>query len=97
MTLDLTGIKTKAALHQLFKQELHFPDWYGVSWDAFWDSVIAIVEMPEQLTLTNWEEFAEACPRDMQLLRQVIQDYAETMAPKRIVLASPYDLSASIG
>ena len=87
MTLDLTGIRSKAALHQLFKAELQFPDWYGVSWDAFWDCIIAIVDMPMQLTLTNWDEFAQACPHDMQILRQVIRDYAETMAPKQIVLA----------
>ncbi|MFD2937616.1 barstar family protein [Spirosoma flavum] len=31
MTLDLIDIKTKMALHQLFKAELHFPHWYGIS------------------------------------------------------------------
>jgi hypothetical protein len=31
MTIDLTGIDTKAAFHLLVKRELHFPDWYGVS------------------------------------------------------------------
>jgi RNAse (barnase) inhibitor barstar len=86
MTIDLTGITSKAAIHQLFKEKLGFEEWYGPSWDAFWDSVVAIVEMPELLTLTNWEEFAQHCPRDMQILRQVMHDYAETMAPKCIVL-----------
>ncbi|WP_019947726.1 barstar family protein [Hymenobacter aerophilus] len=87
MTLDLTGITTKAAIHQLFKEQLGFEEWYGPSWDAFWDSIVAIVEMPLVLTLTNWQEFAQHCPHDMQILRQVMQDYAEEMAPKRIVLA----------
>ncbi|TGE29888.1 barstar family protein [Hymenobacter metallicola] len=87
MTLDLTGIQTKAALHQLFKQALGFPEWYGPSWDAFWDSAVAIVDMPEQLTLVHWQEFAAHCPHDMNILRRVMQDYAAEMAPKRIVLA----------
>ena len=87
MTLDLTGITSKAALHQLFKEQLGFEEWYGPSWDAFWDSVVAIVEMPPVLKLTNWEEFARCCPHDMQILRQVMQDYAETMYPKQIMLA----------
>ncbi|WP_165370577.1 barstar family protein [Hymenobacter persicinus] len=86
MTLDLTGIQTKAALHQLFKEKLGFEDWYGPSWDAFWDSIVAIVEMPQELVLTNWEEFARCCPRDMAILRQVIEDYEQEMRPKRIVL-----------
>jgi RNAse (barnase) inhibitor barstar len=86
MTIDLTGITSKAAIHQLFKEKLSFEEWYGPSWDAFWDSVVAIVEMPPVLILTNWEEFAQHCPRDMQILRQVVKDYAVEMAPKRIVL-----------
>ncbi|MFD1140912.1 barstar family protein [Larkinella insperata] len=92
MTLNLTGITSKATLHQLFKTELHFPEWYGVSWDAFWDCIVAVVEMPHVLTLTNWEEFAQQCPRDMQILRQIIHDYEETMTPKRIVLAEQTSL-----
>jgi ribonuclease inhibitor len=43
MTIDLTGIDTKAAFHQTMKSQLGFPDWYGVSWDAFWDAIIAVV------------------------------------------------------
>ncbi|QKZ13988.1 barstar family protein [Spirosoma sp. KUDC1026] len=86
MTIDLTGITTKADLHQLFKTELQFPDWYGVSWDAFWDCIVAVVEMPEQLTLTHWDEFARQCPRDMEILRLIVQDYNQTKAPKSMRL-----------
>ncbi|QIX62469.1 hypothetical protein HER32_15280 [Hymenobacter sp. BT18] len=35
MPLDLTGIASKAALHQLFKEQLGFEEWYGPGWDAF--------------------------------------------------------------
>lgn len=86
MTLDLTGIRTKTELHQLFKTELGFPDWYGVSWDAFWDCIVAVVQMPPVLTLTNWQAFAHECPRDMGILRQVVQDYNAYRAPRRLEL-----------
>jgi len=49
MLLDLRGIATKQTLHGLFKAQLGFPEWYGASWDAFWDCVVAIVVMPECL------------------------------------------------
>lgn len=61
MTLDLTGIISKTALHQLFKAELSFPEWYGANWDGFWDCIVAVVKMPPLLTLMNLEEFAR-CP-----------------------------------
>lgn len=86
MTIDLATIDTKAAFHMLLKRELGFPDWYGVSWDAFWDAIIAVVEMPDRVVLTNWQAFAQACPRDMQILREIIADYHREMPGKQLLL-----------
>jgi RNAse (barnase) inhibitor barstar len=87
VTIDLAGITTKVAIHQAFKQHLGFPDWYGPSWDALWDAIIAVVEMPDEVVLYNWQEFAQACPKDMQILHQIIADYHEELPNKQIVLA----------
>ena len=87
ITLDLTRIKKKTEFHLFLKEELQFPDWYGVSWDAFWDCIIAVVEMPMTLMLTHWQEFAQLCPKDMRILHKIIQDYNQTMMPKSIILA----------
>ncbi|WP_324672729.1 barstar family protein [Hymenobacter sp. GOD-10R] len=90
MTIDLRGISSKPAFHELVKRELGFPEWYGVgwaSWDAFWDCIVAVVQMPQQLTFINWEEFAETCPKDMGILRQVIKDYEEYRPAYRMSLA----------
>ena len=46
MTIDVTGIDTKAAFHLLMKRELKFPEWYGENWDAFRDAILAVVVMP---------------------------------------------------
>lgn len=86
MTLDLPGITTKAELHARFKEQLHFPDWYGANWDAFFDCIVAIVPLPTELRLINWPEFAAAAPRDMAILRRVAADYAQERPGKRIVL-----------
>ena len=86
MTIDLTHIDTKADFHMLMKRELHFPDWYGVSWDAFWDAIIAVVEMPDTVMLQNWETFAAACPKDMTILRQIIEDYHQEKPGKQLLL-----------
>jgi RNAse (barnase) inhibitor barstar len=78
MTIDLRGITSKQAFHELARRELGFPEWYAVgwaSWDAFWDCIVAVVPMPPQVTFSHWQEFAETCPKDMGVLRQVIRDY----------------------
>jgi len=86
VTLDLQGIATKADLHALFKEQLEFPEWYGANWDAFWDCIIAVVPMPAEVQLVHWQEFAAACPRDMHILRAIIDDYAHTKPGQRLVL-----------
>ena len=84
--INLAGVNTKVAIHQAFKQHLGFSDWYGPSWDALWDAIIAVVEMPKEVVLLNWQEFAQACPKDMQILHQIITDYHEELPNKQIVL-----------
>ncbi|GAB3856633.1 barstar family protein [Hymenobacter terrigena] len=86
MTIDLAHVDTKAAFHLLMKREMGFPDWYGENWDAFWDTIAAIVEMPQQLLLQNWQHFEQACPTDMQILRDIIEHYNQEIPDKKILL-----------
>ena len=91
MTIDLTGIDTKTAFHLKLKSALGFPDWYGVgwvSWDAFWDAIIAVVEMPNTVVLQNWQTFAQTCPKDMLILRDIIANYPLEKPGKQLLLAS---------
>jgi ribonuclease inhibitor len=91
MTIDLAHVDTKAAFHLLMKRELHFPDWYGVgwvSWDAFWDAIVAVVEMPDVVVLTHWQAFAEACPKDMAILHDIIANYPQEKPGKQLLLAA---------
>ena len=87
MTIDLQGITTKPALHALLKQQLDFPDWYGPSWDALFDRLVAQPGIPTEVRLVNWQEFAAASPRDMGILRQLADDYAREVPGRRLVLA----------
>jgi len=87
MIIDLAGCKTKEALHETFKQKLRFPDFYGANWDAFLDAITGLVEMPDEVRLINWQDFAHACPRDMRILREIVDDdYPERLPEKRILL-----------
>ncbi|UOQ97019.1 barstar family protein [Hymenobacter sp. 5317J-9] len=86
MNIDLTGINTKSAFHQSLKKQLDFPEWAGENWDAFWDTITGLIEMPEKVILQNWQEFELACPRDMQILREIIEQYNDEIPDKKILL-----------
>lgn len=87
MTIDLTGIDTKAAFHLLMKRELGFPEWYGENWDALWDAIFGLVEMPDCVVLQHWQSFAHACPKDMRILREIITEYHLEKPGKQLLLA----------
>lgn len=52
--------------HEIIKTDLNFPNFYGANWDAFWDTITGIVELPNKVIfynyntfLTNWNEKAK--------------------------------------
>lgn len=85
MIIDLAGSTTKVAIHQDFERQLGFPDFYGANWDAFWDAITGLVEMPDEVLLVNWQGFAKSCPKDMQILRDIISEYHALLPAKRIL------------
>lgn len=75
ITIDLAEIETIQELHAKFKKELDFPDFYGMNWDAFWDSISGLVEMPEKLVLLNWNLFETKFQKDSRILKHLIEDF----------------------
>lgn len=72
--IDLSPINESNQLHSTLSNALGFPDWYGQNWDAFWDAITSLVEMPIKLELVGWRVFSEHLPRDARLMRQCLTD-----------------------
>ncbi|KAA0946941.1 MULTISPECIES: barstar family protein [unclassified Pseudomonas] len=72
--IDLSSIKDSQELHSTLSNVLGFPDWYGQNWDAFWDAITGLVEMPITLQLSGWDIFSEHLPQDARLLQQCLTD-----------------------
>lgn len=82
--IDLGGIVNIKHLHDTFAERLYFPEFYGNNWDAFWDSISGIVEMPKYLTLTNWDKFEKTFKKDAEILKEIIVDYNNQNPEKKI-------------
>lgn len=74
-SIDMYQIVSNKHLHQLFWEKLKFPDFYGENWDALWDSITGLVEMPKKLVLFNWEKFESELPEDAKILRTIVSDF----------------------
>lgn len=72
--IDLSPIQTTKDLHSLLSKALNFPDFYGCNWDAFWDSITGLVEMPFILRIYGFDLLYTRLPRDAELLRQCLNN-----------------------
>jgi RNAse (barnase) inhibitor barstar len=55
-------------------KKLVFPGWYGHNWDAFWDAITGLVEMPEVLQLNGWATLKSRLPSDAKLMEECLTD-----------------------
>lgn len=83
--IDLKAVTSAEELHSLLMVSLGFPSWYGRNWDAFWDAITGLVEMPQTLKLLGWRKFSQRLPRDAALLQECLtemQDEHPRFAPE---------------
>jgi RNAse (barnase) inhibitor barstar len=74
-SIDLSSIQDVKNLHEVFKTTLDFPEFYGRNWDAFWDAITGLVEMPKVLKLKRWNEFERHFKKESGILKEIVNDF----------------------
>lgn len=62
--IDVSNITTSKQLHERLKQSLESPDFYGMNWNAFWDAITGLVEIPKKLIIVGWKNLVRNIPED---------------------------------
>ena len=75
--IDVTNIKSSTELHLLLKDMLGFPNFYGENWDAFWDAITGLVELPMQIQFVGWGFLERNLPFDAKIMKECLSDYNE--------------------
>ncbi|WP_405820662.1 CPCC family cysteine-rich protein [Streptomyces sp. NBC_01390] len=78
VVIDVGTVSSDHDLHNVLKQELGFPAFYGMNWAAFWDAITGLVEMPGLLCFVRWAELERRVPLAASALRQQLNRYEET-------------------
>lgn len=73
VTIDLSDVASPLELQQRLSTSLEFPGWCGKNWDAFWDAITGLVDMPHQLRLMGWQTLENRLPLDAELLRACLE------------------------
>lgn len=61
--------------HNILKQDLNFPEFYGANWDAFWDTITGIVELPKTVVFYNYNVFVTNWKDKAKILKELVNDY----------------------
>ncbi len=77
LILDISAVQNLNELHSLLKKELELPDYYGMNWDAFWDAITGLIELPDTLIFEGWNNVEEKLPKDSQVFTGILNDYNE--------------------
>ncbi|GKS73318.1 barstar family protein [Acidovorax sp. SUPP950] len=72
VTVDLRGVATPEELQAQLMKLLDFPGWYGMNWNAFWDAITGLVEMPLRLRFVGWADFELRQPFSANQLRECL-------------------------
>ncbi|RON62171.1 ribonuclease inhibitor [Pseudomonas fluorescens] len=72
--IDLSGVASSDELHSTLRVSLGFPGWYGCNWDAFWDAITGLVQMPAQLKISGWDTLSRRLPGDAKLMQKCLAD-----------------------
>ncbi len=75
--IDLSEINSAIELHSILKIQLDFPSFYGMNWDAFWDSITGLVELPHTLVIYGWKNVQLKLPDEAMKLKRLLQEYNE--------------------
>ncbi|MEU2370347.1 barstar family protein [Streptomyces pseudogriseolus] len=78
LVIDLVEVRDAEALQRLLPRSLMFPDFYGRNWNAFWDAITGLVDLPHELTFTGWTAFSANLPTEARNLRELLDRYLST-------------------
>ncbi|MFJ7177915.1 barstar family protein [Streptomyces massasporeus] len=85
LVIDLTEVRDAEELQRLLQRELMFPDFYGRNWNAFWDAITGLVDLPHELTFTGWADFSAVLPAQARTLRELLDDCTSEYGPYFVI------------
>ncbi|PGS03613.1 MULTISPECIES: barstar family protein [Bacillus] len=75
--INVGNVSNEQELQKLLKEKLDSPNFYGENWNAFWDTITGLVELPETIVFKNWGEFERKLSEDANLLKNMLNKFNE--------------------
>ena len=79
IAVDLQEVKTEREMHAALADALGFPAWYGNNWNALWDAITGLVDMPIRLELRGWTSFERRLPEQAGYLQRLFAEMSSKL------------------
>ena len=73
--IDFTNVKYYLQVHEIIKEALDFPDYYGKNWDAFWDCLTDMVGRSVHIEIRGLDVLKEKFPETAETLIECLTDF----------------------
>ncbi len=73
--IDFTNVKSHLQVHEIIKEALDFPDYYGKNWDAFWDCLTDMAGRPVHIEIHGLDVLEEKFPGTAETLLECLTDF----------------------
>lgn len=70
MRIDLSSIYTEKQLHEILASSFNFPEYYGNNWDAFWDCICDLTELPKTIEFSGSNHLEATLPKCFEQLKK---------------------------
>jgi len=82
--IDFTNVKYYLQVHEIIKEALDFPDYYGKNWDAFWDCITDMAGETVHIEIYGFDVLEEKFPGTGQKLIKILTRFKHYADDKSI-------------
>ena len=73
-TIDFTNVKYYTEMHEIIRDSLEYPDYYGCNWDALWDCLTDMLGEPIHIEIVGLEIIEQKFDDAADMLIDTLKD-----------------------
>lgn len=73
--IDFINLKYYLQIHEIIKEALNFPDYYGKNWDAFWDCLTDMAGRRTNIEIYGFEVFQRKFQEEAELFLDILKEF----------------------
>ncbi len=84
--LDFSNVNYYLEVHEIIKNGLDFPDYYGKNWDAFWDCLTDMACGPKVICIwiTGFARLEQKFPKAAKMIVDTFKELKQWVSDKKI-------------